>query len=169
MRRYRNSQRTASFWVDTFVIGNFCRSEFVSISDFRWCLGELDAHNLPLHRGRSASFWHKRRFSGDVWTFRVCVFFMTSNYCFLVKLVLWMDIVSIQIPSKWFKMTSNGAPELSLVGSFPTNEATKSFVYHPTLNVIFLITKDSNIRVIDLHSGQTLHVAESPANGKWIL
>ena len=65
-------------------------------------------------------------------------------------------------------MTSNGGPELPLVGSFPTNEATKSFIYHPTLNVILLITKDSNIRVLDLHSGQTLHIAESPAKGEFL-
>ena len=63
-------------------------------------------------------------------------------------------------------MTSNGAQELALVGSLTTNEASKSFIYHPTLNVILLITKDSNIRALDLHSGQTLHVAESPSKGK---
>ncbi|XP_037073509.1 LOW QUALITY PROTEIN: baculoviral IAP repeat-containing protein 6-like [Pollicipes pollicipes] len=63
-------------------------------------------------------------------------------------------------------MATNGAPEHSSVGSFSTNEATKSFIYHPTLNVILLITKDANIRVLDVLSCQTLHIATPPVKGR---
>ena len=68
-------------------------------------------------------------------------------------------------PSR-YEMEIDEGHELPPVGSFSTNEMTKSFIYHPTLNVILLITKDSNIRVLDLHSGQTLHLAAPSNNGK---
>ena len=51
-------------------------------------------------------------------------------------------------------------------GCLSVGQPTQSVTYHPSLNVILVVTKESTVKVLDVTSGSLLQ--SSDLSGKWI-